>query len=122
MVCGDMQHSSKAHGLTCQLVRWDYTAPVCVCVYVCVCVCVCVCACVCVCVRVCMCVCAHVCMCVCACVCVCVCAYVCVYTTVSSEGSILYVLYEKPVTHTPHAHNTHTHTRLGTRLLLPRKA
>ena len=60
-VCGDMQQSSKAHGLTCQLLWWGYTAPVCVCVrvltYICVCVCVCVCAymyvlCACVCMRV----------------------------------------------------------------------
>ena len=53
-ICGDMLlWSSKAHGLTCQLLQWSYTAPV-LCVFVCVCfMCVfcewCVC-CVCVCV------------------------------------------------------------------------
>ena len=37
-VCDDMQQSFKAHGLTCQLLRWGYNAPcVCVRVYVCVC-------------------------------------------------------------------------------------
>ena len=48
-VCSDIQQSSKAHGLTCQLLQWGYNAPcvrvrvyVCVtlCVYMCVCVCV----------------------------------------------------------------------------------
>ena len=52
-VCSDIQQSSKAHGLTCQLLQWGYNAP-CVCVYVCVTLCVymCVCASVCVCVWV----------------------------------------------------------------------
>ena len=60
-VCSDIQQSSKAHGLTCQLLQWGYNAP-------CVCVCVCVCkhACVCTCVTLCVyiCVCASVCACV----------------------------------------------------------
>ena len=61
-VCSDIQQSSKAHGLTCQLLQWGYNAPcVCVRVYVCVHVCACmhVCACVCVCDIVCV----HVCVC-----------------------------------------------------------
>ena len=58
-VCDDMQQSFKAHGLTCQLLRWGYNAPcVCVCLRVCVRVCACGCdsvsvhVCVLVCVRV----------------------------------------------------------------------
>ena len=58
-VCSDIQQSSKAHGLTCQLLQWGYNAP-CVCVFTCVCMCVCVCVTLCVY----MCVCASVCVCV----------------------------------------------------------
>ena len=50
-VCGDIQQSSKAHGLTYQILQWGYTATVCACfkcVHVCACFkCVHVCACVC---------------------------------------------------------------------------
>ena len=55
-VCGDIQQSSKAHGLTYQILQWGYTATVCVRVYVCVHACVCMCVCVCdsVCVCVCL--------------------------------------------------------------------
>ena len=44
-VCSDIQQSSKAHGLTYQILQWGYTATVCVCVCMCVhhvCMCVCV--------------------------------------------------------------------------------
>ena len=47
-IYGDMQQTFKAHGLACQLLRWGYTAPVCVCVHMCVHVRVCVCMCACV--------------------------------------------------------------------------
>ena len=60
-VCGDIQQSSKAHGLTYQILQWGYIATVCVRVYVHVCACVCAC------VHACMCV--HVCVSVSACVC-----------------------------------------------------
>ena len=73
-----------AHRLTCQLLRWGYTAPVCECVCV-VCVCVCVCA--------------YVCVHVCARVYVCIHVYVCAAHTHTH-------------THTQHTH-THTHTRQG---------
>ena len=46
-VCSDIQQSSKAHGLTYQILQWGYTATVCVCVCKCACVCI-MCACVCV--------------------------------------------------------------------------
>ena len=46
-VCDDMQQSFKAHGPTCQLLRWGYNAPVCGCVFTCVCACVCMWVCVC---------------------------------------------------------------------------
>ena len=55
-VCSDIQQSSKAHGLTCQLLQWGYNA-LCVCVRVYVCACVCKHACVCMCVHVCVCMC-----------------------------------------------------------------
>ena len=40
-VGSDIQQSSKAHGLTYQILQWGYTATVCVRVYVHVCACVC---------------------------------------------------------------------------------
>ena len=63
-VCSDIQQSSKAHGLTCQLLQWGYNA---------LCACVCVFTCVCMCVQACMCV--HVCVHVCDIVCVCASVY-----------------------------------------------
>ena len=62
-VCSDIQQSSKAHGLTCQLLQWGYNAP-CVCVRVYVCASMHACMCVCVCVRVCDSVCVYMCVCV----------------------------------------------------------
>ena len=79
-VCGDIQQSSKAHGLTYQILQWGYTAPLCEC-FKCVHVGACVCVCVNVCLHVCVCMCVHVsvqvCMCVRACGCGCMTAYMC---------------------------------------------
>ena len=41
----DIQQSSKAHGLTYQILQWGYTATVCACLSVCMWVHVCVCMC-----------------------------------------------------------------------------
>ena len=82
-VCSDIQQSSKAHGLTCQLLQWGYNAP-----------------CVCACLRVCM----HACVCMCVCVCVTLCAYVCVLVCVRVSGCMSDMhLYTDTHTHTqPH--------------------
>ena len=69
-VCSDIQQSSKAHGLTYQILQRGYIAPLCAC-FKCVHVCVCMCVCVHVSVHVCACV--HVCVCMCACVSGCMC-------------------------------------------------
>ena len=61
-VCSNIQQSSKAHGLTCQLLQVGLQCPVCVCVCVCVQACMCVYVCDIVCIH--MCVCASVCACV----------------------------------------------------------
>ena len=64
-VCGDIQQSSKAHGLTYQILQWGYTATVCVRVYVHVCV--------------------HVCMHACVCMCACLCLHVCACTHMQTQ-------------------------------------
>ena len=84
-VCSDKQQSSKAHGLTCQLLQWGWP-------------------CVCACLRVCACVCKHACVCMCVCVCVTLCVYMCLCASVCA---CVWVHVRHACIHT----HTHSHTQ-----------